>query len=287
MDIGAQERRVFNLQDYGVKRGLAIGHYRYKQVKPGLERHQHKGALEICYCMKGQQHYKIGEELYELNGNDIFVVPPNTVHSTGEFPEDKGELFWIQLLVDSSKGKLCNMPKEHSEFLLAGLLDKSQHVFKGSFQLKFILEKLLVQLENFDSLLSRIMVDQLIAQLLLETVMLSNSPQQSPPSVKLNDLNKFIHKNLHRTIYVDEMANLIGMSVGYFKFWFKSKTGMPPREFVNRLKIEQAKIDLLSGNSVTKVAFGLGFGSSQYFAVTFKKFTGSTPRSYRSLHSGE
>lgn len=283
MDFGTQERRVFNLQDFGVKRGLAIGHYRYKQVKPGLERHLHKAALEICYCMKGQQHYKIGEQLYELNGNDIFVVPPNTVHSTGEFPEDKGELFWIQLLVDSSKGKLCNMPKVQSEFLLAALLDKSEHVFKGSFQLKFILEKLMVQLENFDSLLSKIMVDQLIAQLLLETVILSNKPQPNAPSVKLNELDKFIHKNLFRMIYVDEMANLAGMSVGYFKFWFKSKTGMPPREYVNRLKIEQAKLDLLTSKSITEVAFGLGFGTSQYFATTFKKFTGITPKSYRRL----
>ena len=83
--------------------------------------------------MKGQQHYKIGEQLFELNGNDIFVAPPSTMHSTGEFPEDKEELFWIQLLVDNLKGRLCNMPKKHSKFLLGALLDKSQHVFKGSF----------------------------------------------------------------------------------------------------------------------------------------------------------
>ena len=286
MDFCNQERRVFNLKDFGVKRGLAFGHYRYKQVNPGLENHQHIAALEICYCMKGQQHYKIGEQFFELNGNDIFVVPPNTMHSTGEFPEDKGELFWIQLLVDRSKGKLCNMPNNQSDFLLGALLDKSQQIFKGSFQLKFILEKLIGQLENSNSLLSRIMVDQLITQLLLETVILSNKPQQSPPSLKLYELDRFIHKNLHRMIYVDEMANLAGMSVGYFKFWFKSKSGMPPREYVNRLKIEQAKIDLLASGSVTEVAFGLGFGSSQYFATTFKKFTGSTPRFYISMQRG-
>jgi len=276
-----QDRKVFNLQDFGIKRGLAFGHYRYKEVKPGLESHQHLGALEICYCMKGQQHYKIGEQLFELSGNDIFVVPPNTIHSTGEFPEDKGELFWIQLLVDSSKGKLCSMPKKHSDFLLGALLNKSQHVFKGSFQLKFVLEKLFGQLEKFDSVLSRIMVHQLITQLLLETVILSNKPLQSPPSVKLNELDSFIHKNLHRMIYVDEMAGLVEMSTGYFKAWFKKETGMPPKEYVNRLKIEQAKMELLTAKSVTEVAFDLGFGSSQYFATTFKKFTGFTPRSYK------
>jgi AraC-like DNA-binding protein len=129
-------------------------------------------------------------------------------------------------------------------------------------------------------MLSGIMVDQLIAQLLLETVILSKETQQGPPSAKLDELDKYIFKNLHRMIYVDEMANLMGMSEGYFKAWFKSKSGMPPREYVNRLKIEQAKIDLLANKRVTEVAFGLGFGSSQYFATTFKKYTGFTPRLY-------
>tara|TARA_R110002049_G_C9141170_1_gene559626 strand:+ start:1641 stop:2504 length:864 start_codon:yes stop_codon:yes gene_type:complete len=286
MDIITHDRKVFDLHDFGIKRVLSFGHYRYKEVKPGLEGHEHQGALEICFCMKGKQYYKIGEQLYELSGNDIFVVPPDTLHSTGEFPEDKGELFWLQLLLDNSVGKLCNMTKKQSDFLLTALLDKSQYIFKGSFQLKFILEKLVDHLGNMDSILSRIMVDQLITQLLLETVILSKKVQQSPPSIKLNSLDNYIQKNLFRIIYVDEMANVVGMSTGYFKAWFRKESGMPPKEYVNRLKIEQAKIDLLSAKTVTEVAFGLGFGSSQYFATTFKKFTGATPNSYRRLQRG-
>ncbi|MCM4171564.1 AraC family transcriptional regulator [Arenibacter sp. TNZ] len=283
MDLITQERKVFNLRDFGIKRGLSFGHYRYKEVKPGLKGHRHQSALEICFCMKGKQYYQIGEQLYELNGNDIFVVPPDTVHSTGEFPEDKGELFWLQIIVDSSSGKLCNMPKKQSEFLLDALLDKSEYIFKGSFQLKYILEKLVGHLGYRSSLLSRIMVDQLITQLLLETVILSQKKQHSSPSMKLNTLDKYIQTNLFRIIYVDEMANLVGMSTGYFKAWFKKESGMPPKEYVNRQKIEQAKVDLLTTKTITEVAFGLGFGSSQYFATTFKKFTGATPKSYRRL----
>ncbi|MCM4149959.1 AraC family transcriptional regulator [Arenibacter sp. N53] len=283
MDLASQDRRVYNLQDFGIKRALFFGHYRYKEVKPGLSGHQHPGALEICFCMKGKQYYKIGDHLYELSGNDIFVVPPDTIHSTGEFPEDKGELFWLQIILDSSVGKLCNMSTKQSDFLLSALLDKSQCIFKGSFQLKLILEKLVDYLGNVDSILSRIMVDQLITQILLETVILSKKVQQSPPSIKLNSLDKFIQKNLFRIVYVDEMANFMGMSTGYFKAWFKKESGMPPKEYVNRLKIDQAKMDLLTTKTVTEVAFGLGFGSSQYFATTFKKFTGYTPKSYRRL----
>lgn len=75
-----------------------------------MEAHRHDGALEICFCMKGQQYYKVVNHLYELNGKDSFVVLPDTLHSTGNFPADKGELFWIQFLMDKSNGRLCNLP---------------------------------------------------------------------------------------------------------------------------------------------------------------------------------
>ncbi|WP_026809941.1 helix-turn-helix domain-containing protein [Arenibacter latericius] len=280
MDLNTTERIVINLQEYDVKRGLSFGHYRYNEVKPGLESHQHQGALEICYCMKGLQHYKIGDNMYELKGDDIIVVPPNTVHSTGEYPEDKGELFWIQILINPSHGKLCNLPNLHSEFLLKELLERSEYIFKGAFQLKLILERLVLLFKKEDSILTRIMVNQLITELLLETVLLSQKKMQLSPSKKINILNSYIVQNLHRIIYVDELAEIVSMSTGYFKAWFKEKTGMPPKEYVNRLKIEQAKVDLQNSNSITKVAFDLGFSSSQYFATTFKKFTGYTPSSF-------
>ncbi|MBM1106034.1 AraC family transcriptional regulator [Aurantibacter crassamenti] len=280
MNSNNQERTVFNLQEYGISRGLSFGHYRYNEVKPGLKKHQHPKALEICFCMKGKQHYSLKGNVFALNGNDIFIVPPDTIHSTGEYPEDKGELFWIQIIVDPKYGRICNLPEDQANYLLSTLHQNSELIFKGAFQLKYLLEKLVVQLDSFDAMLSKIMVNQIISQILLETVILSKQPQETTPSAKLNMLDTFIQQHMHRIIYVDEMANLIGVTTGYFKAWFKSKTGMPPKEYVNRLKIEHAKIDLIKCKSVTKVAFDLGFSSSQYFATTFKKFTGTTPRSY-------
>lgn len=280
MLIETDERTIINLQDYGIKRGLVFGHYRYNEVKPGLKSHMHHGALEICFCMNGQQHYKIGENLYKLNGNDIFVVPPDTMHSTGDFPEDKGELFWIQILLEKSNGRLCTLPEKQSRKLLDYLLKKSEYIFKGSFQLKSILEKMLIQFKDSDSIFGKITINQLIIQLLLETISLSQKGQNSSSSEKLTILDNYISDNLYRIIYVDELASLVNMSTGYFKAWFKSKSGMPPKEYTNRLRIEHAKVKLLKKSSVTEVAFDLGFSSTQYFSTTFKKFTGYTPKSY-------
>ncbi|MCL6294293.1 AraC family transcriptional regulator [Jejuia spongiicola] len=285
MQNQTNDRVVYNLNTLGYKRCKQFGHYKYTKVKPRLENHIHKDIIEICYCLKGQQFYNIEQNELKLNGNDILIVSPNTIHSTGVYPEDKGELFWIQISLNNDLGKLCNLPFLQSNYILKALTKKSNAVFKGAFSLKNILNALFTQLEKPQSILSVITINHLIIQLLLETLSLTEKPQEVKPTIRLNIINEYIEKNLSRSIYVDELAGAIKISVSYFKTWFKENTGITPNEYINRLKIKQAKVDLLNEKTITQVAFNLGYNSSQYFATSFKKFTGITPKAYIAKHN--
>ena len=280
MQNQTSNRIVFNLNELGFNRCFQFGYYKYTQVKPQLENHIHKDIIEICYCLKGQQFYNIENKLLKLNGNDIIIVAPNTKHSTGIYPEDKGELFWIQIAVNNDFGKLCNLPVSHSNHILKALTKKANITFKGAFSVKTILEKILNQLQKSQNILSKLTINQLIIQLLLETLELTEKLQQLKPNKRLDAINTFIAINLNRPIYVDELADLIKISTSYFKTWFKENIGITPKDYINRSKIKQAKIDLLHEKTITQVAFNLGYNSSQYFATSFKKFTGITPKAY-------
>ncbi|WP_103068004.1 AraC family transcriptional regulator [Aquimarina sediminis] len=285
MNTKPDERLVYFLPDYGINRCLQFGYYKYSKVRPQLSLHQHSNVIEICFCIKGEQHYEMDNQLFRLHGNDILIIPPDEKHSTGDFPEDKGELFWLQIVYSDYKDKLCNLPNDQSDYLLEELIKNSKRVFKGAFQIKFILEKLLNEIGTSDQILSKITIDQLIVQVLLEVLHLSKRKQDSSPLKKLNVIDNYILENMYRIIYVDELADISKVSVGYFKSWFKKMVGIPPKEYVNRVKIEQSKIDLLKKDTITTVAFDLGFSSSQYFSTTFKKYTGYTPKSYISSKS--
>ena len=51
---------------------------------------------------------------------------------------------------------------------------------------------------------------------------------------------------------------------------------------MTRKEIERAQALLLGGDhTVTNVAFGLGFSTTQYFATVFKRYTGQTPTGFR------
>ncbi|TMU56252.1 AraC family transcriptional regulator [Flagellimonas algicola] len=276
-----KKRKVFHLPSLGYPRFVEFGHYHYRKVEPTLEAHQHQDVVEICFCIRGQQYYELGEHLLKLRGNDILIVPPNQNHSSGVYPEDIGELYWLQIHINHVKGQLCHLPTVQSEFLISALQDKAGGIFKGALVLKSHLQKLIGQLESEQTTLTQLTTNQLLIQLLLETLELSQTTQIVVPSERVKIIDEFIAANLHRIIYVDELAELVNFSTAYFKSWFKQHFGAPPKAYINRLKIERAKEELLKNNTITEVAYNLGFSTSQYFATTFKKFTGMSPKVFR------
>jgi len=68
----------------------------------------------------------------------------------------------------------------------------------------------------------------------------------------------------------------------YLAGYFKEKTGLSPRAYVDRQKIRQACSDLhQTGDSVEAIAARLGYSSAGHFCANFKKTMLMTPSQYR------
>lgn len=74
-------------------------------------------------------------------------------------------------------------------------------------------------------------------------------------------------------ISLEELASIANLSCCQYKQKFKKQLGISPRHYINQQKIENAKILLMEGMSVTDVAMMLGFSTSGYFSTVFKKYT--------------
>jgi AraC-like DNA-binding protein len=93
---------------------------------------------------------------------------------------------------------------------------------------------------------------------------------------------QLIKRRPEREFRLEELARLTGLSLGRFKVRFKAETGVSPRQFILRTKIEAAKKRLRSGmESISQIGIDLGFPTSQYFATVFRRFTGQTPKGFR------
>ncbi|KZB58964.1 AraC family transcriptional regulator [Thalassospira sp. MCCC 1A02491] len=92
----------------------------------------------------------------------------------------------------------------------------------------------------------------------------------------------YIEQNCGRTIRLDELAQLTGLSQSYFCSAFRESTGMPPQQWQMKARVERAKNLLKKGDTpLASVAVGLGFADQAHLTRVFRKIVGTTPGAWR------
>ena len=93
---------------------------------------------------------------------------------------------------------------------------------------------------------------------------------------------RYINDHYAQKLTLNEVASVSGYSPTYFSKIFKEETGDSFKEFLNKLRIEKSKSLLLSNSSsVSEISSVVGFSDQSYFCKTFKRYTGTTPESFR------
>ena len=93
----------------------------------------------------------------------------------------------------------------------------------------------------------------------------------------------YIADHQSETIKLHQIARALNVSTFHFCRKFKLETGVTFVDYLNRIRIERAKILLHNCNlSVTEVAYEVGFQSLTHFNRTFRKLVCSSPTEYRS-----
>lgn len=105
----------------------------------------------------------------------------------------------------------------------------------------------------------------------------------SSPNV-IDNVKVYICKNIASPVTLEHLSGLFYISPSYLSFLFKEKTGENLIDYVNKERIERAKLLLrTSEDKIYKIAKALGIDNAKYFFRLFKKMTGHTPEEYRKL----
>lgn len=84
---------------------------------------------------------------------------------------------------------------------------------------------------------------------------------------------------------IEYLASQCHLSSNYLSDLLSKETGRSAKDHINDFLIEKAKNLLLSStDSVSGIAYSLGFNYPHYFGRIFKKKTGKTPQEYRQMN---
>lgn len=101
----------------------------------------------------------------------------------------------------------------------------------------------------------------------------------------LRKLNELIEYNLHKSNYtVEDLARNLSISRVQLYRKVKAILGISVSEHINNLRLERSKELLLkSKQSISEIAYAVGFSSPYYFSNVFKNKYGIPPKEYKNI----
>lgn len=121
-----------------------------------------------------------------------------------------------------------------------------------------------------------------IMRTVIESTAEYNKIAASRRNILIYECEKYIDENYERGITVSEISRYIGVSMSYLSRIFKDETGNTIINYINEKKIQKAK-EYLGGTDmkIYEIAEKLGFENTTYFSYFFKKYTGISPKEYK------
>ncbi len=98
----------------------------------------------------------------------------------------------------------------------------------------------------------------------------------------------YIEENFSERITVEQLADMLALGRRSLERRFKKATSNTVSEYIQRVKIEVAKVSLeTSRENVNEVMYKVGYSDNKAFRIAFKRITGLSPMEYRNKFKRE
>jgi AraC-like DNA-binding protein len=113
-----------------------------------------------------------------------------------------------------------------------------------------------------------------------ETRLIGHPAPAAPPSDLVRETDEYLYQHLTGPVLLADMARHLNISVSSLSHRYQAETGETPMSRLLQLRIERAKILLLSGRKLSAIAEDTGFCDIAHLSRTFKRFEGVSPGEY-------
>jgi AraC-like DNA-binding protein len=239
------------------------------------ERPSGTSAHILIYCIDGKGWLNLGGKEVAVERDQYIIIPANTPHKYGSDEEHPWSIYWMHF-----KGTLA--PD------VVALLSLKGSVFYRSITYS---EERVKLFDSMYNILEKGYSDanlQYISMCLWHYLSSFSYPDlfhTSAENHKEDVIDRsiaFMRKNLHNPLLLKQLADEALISPGHYSALFKKKTGYPPLEYFNNIRIQKACQYLeFTSNNIKEVSYKLGFNDPYYFSRLFSNIMGLSPMEFR------
>lgn len=258
----------------------------------GTDWHYHP-ELELHYVVKGEGVRLIGDNISNFSSGELILLGENLPHmwqSNEEFykknPFGKVEAFVLHFLPNCLGKDFLALPEA---YLLPKLFHKAKKGMEIYGTSKDKIVDLLLESQKVSDM-EKLLVMVSILKILSETDEYINiatphafyKPNNDMDIDRINTVCSYTLNNFKNDISLEEVAELINLSVTSFCRYFKTITKKTYYDFLIEIRVSHACRMLIEDVLHTEmICFECGFNNVSNFYRHFKKVTGMTPLGYK------
>lgn len=244
---------------------------------------------ELFIVTEGVLYIGTASREYTVNTGEYFLMPPDEFEH-GTRPS-RCSFYWMHfayhqekndheiLTKNSSDGKHSPAPDSY----MPGFILIPEQGKLASLDRIIILMK---QLQDSDRRYREITLNRYLCSAILSEIALQGQlPAYGNKLVKeqlYHNVCDYVAWHIKEPLKVSQVANYFGYNEKYLTTFFKQRTGISLKQFILQTKMEHAKAALSeTGDSISLIAFELGFADAHNFSNAFRKVTGLSPSDYR------
>ncbi len=246
----------------------------------GADRFLHfHDVAEMVVFDRVEGEFRCGAMHAPINDRSIVYAPPMAPH---DFVLNAGAKAWTLVQFDvfalrAVGGGLSSIWPEHPVFL--------PQDGEAAARLRMLADWLIDMVQQEAGITDKASVATLMLSILNKTGQpaLSADDKAAPlPGHRVQRALQRLHERPGEALSVQTAASLCGLSPAYFSRLFRSRHGMPFRDYVRIHRLQLAAQRLADEReSLSQISYALGFASPSHFSACFRQRFGVTPRAYR------
>ncbi len=243
----------------------------------------HHSEYAIFYLAEGKMDFGINDDTYELSAGDIIFIEPYMPYYA-LYNKDRESFHYYSILFGEEmlgaendpcsifmKDCRINRFLSLSDTILSYLPQIFTMIEDDTYGREFLMKTLLFNI--FAHIVNTGQYMRLFGD---------GNFNKTAVSQAVNCVITYIDEHYKEAITLDMLLEKISYSKSHLMRIFKKQTGMNIIDYVNKVRIDRACLELIYTNkSATEIALNNGFNTVQYFTRQFKLSIGCTPIEYR------
>lgn len=242
--------------------------------------------FDILFVFEGTLHLWEDGDTFDIGPGEFLILEPNKKHYGYRSSTEKTHYYWLHFQTTgyyfTSKTEPLHLAIDQKHHLLSfpkfGTLNNVHLVYE---QLKEM-SKLHTYSNSLQKHQQQMIFQQMIPQLLLNRTHQKESHQVIQVA---ESCVRFLEQNFMNEIDYRTISEQLNFTSTYVTRCLKKVYGITPLDYLKKIRIEEAKFDLLHTDlSIETIAFRVGYSSISYFSRIFSKEVGLSPIQYRKLY---